>query len=771
MTAQSIPYPFELSDNYVDTLQPEYFWDPRRGVQLQNGNQVVDVQNQGVNGSTSGDGLLFTSQAQQPVTLEDYNGFPVFKSSASNSAMAAGVTMNSAQTTVIAIAEVTEASDGDGRILSMRDVNNSTPDFQQPGGLIIARADGTLVNGEDFDQYGEIVMLGLRWDGANFTRWLNGVKTMDVPQVKQMASNGVSLFRRSGADSGWLRGARYAGLIMFNRALTDLEMQSLARHYASIGVIKSSPSLYARPAVAARYWRIRFTENHGDALYGLAGVRLFDEYGFFIKAFTPSASSSFSGFPHTNLYDDVKTSYWLSNNGDAQPTLTYDMGVPRKVSEIWLENWETFGPRIPRAFQVESSDDGVNWTPRLKRTGQRFWAIKETRKFRLGADIYRLRISATNGAAEPIVANFELRGAIGGPDLTTPVGTARGGRTGMSANSSTNYISRHQNIFDGNVATFSFTTALPVDYDWAFDRETPIAEFAITTRSPWGGAGEAPRDFKLQRSTDGGFTFGDLITIANESGWSAGETRAFSEDDLNIPTVDEWWSVDEGYNNNATTSSLEWTGKKSGVVLKQNSGGKPLYGASSLNGIPVASATANSRDAYANTAATSSEFMVGAVLALDASTIGFGRLISMCDYAAADDFNSPKGFGIMQSNTSANLLVASNGVTDTIPSPLGAWQILVVHWVGGERRIRLNGSVVATRAENIAFQWNFLQIFGMATSSGAPPRGNGKLAELRINSKAMTTAEVEQFEGTVAHKYGLASLLPSGHPYKNNPPA
>jgi hypothetical protein len=47
---------------------------------------------------------------------------------------------------------------------------------------------------------------------------------------------------------------------------------------------------------------------------------------------------------------------------------------------------------------------------------------------------------------------------------------------------------------------------------------------------------------------------------------------------------------------------------------------------------------------------------------------------------------------------------------------------------------------------------------------------NGKLAELLFFSTSLSTSDRQMLEGYLAWKWGMVSNLPSGHPYKNNPP-
>jgi len=55
-------------------------------------------------------------------------------------------------------------------------------------------------------------------------------------------------------------------------------------------------------------------------------------------------------------------------------------------------------------------------------------------------------------------------------------------------------------------------------------------------------------------------------------------------------------------------------------------------------------------------------------------------------------------------------------------------------------------------------------------SGGAYGRYNGRIAEILFFNTEPTTAEKEELEGYLAHKWGLAANLPSGHTYKSAPP-
>lgn len=89
---------------------------------------------------------------------------------------------------------------------------------------------------------------------------------------------------------------------------------------------------------------------------------------------------------------------------------------------------------------------------------------------------------------------------------------------------------------------------------------------------------------------------------------------------------------------------------------------------------------------------------------------------------------------------------------------------------------RINGTVGAT---GTLTNWHFISAARSTTAASfnfiAGPDyaryWNGSIAEAVIFSELLGTFEIERMEGYLAHKWGLTSELPSGHPYKTNPPA
>ncbi len=81
----------------------------------------------------------------------------------------------------------------------------------------------------------------------------------------------------------------------------------------------------------------------------------------------------------------------------------------------------------------------------------------------------------------------------------------------------------------------------------------------------------------------------------------------------------------------------------------------------------------------------------------------------------------------------------------------------------------LSGDIVGV--EYTSARTGLTYMGGAGTAGGGPDwRPNWDLAEVVIFDRALTTDEKQEMEGYLAHKWGRADLLPSGHPYKASAP-
>lgn len=127
---------------------------------------------------------------------------------------------------------------------------------------------------------------------------------------------------------------------------------------------------------------------------------------------------------------------------------------------------------------------------------------------------WRIFIQTNNGDAQYIViAEVQLRGALGGADLTTGATPALASTQGASSTAG--------NTLDGNTTTIWATTSSSVTNQWLrFDMGTPttLAQVAMYPQSSI--FTRAPKDFIIQGSDDG-TNFTDVKAFTNITGWTA----------------------------------------------------------------------------------------------------------------------------------------------------------------------------------------------------------------------------------------------------------
>ena len=118
--------------------------------------------------------------------------------------------------------------------------------------------------------------------------------------------------------------------------------------------------------------------------------------------------------------------------------------------------------------------------------------------------------------------------------------------------------------------------------------------------------------------------------------------------------------------------------------------------------------------------------------------------------------------------------VAKNQFTTSISSNTWAIVSIVFNKTGNQIFGRLNGTTrTSTHSYNNSIDTNCSDLRMMRNRSGV--KLNGRMAEYFHVAGAPGTGgtnidDVEKAEGYLAHKWGLASNLPSSHPYKNSAP-
>lgn len=135
---------------------------------------------------------------------------------------------------------------------------------------------------------------------------------------------------------------------------------------------------------------------------------------------------------------------------------------------------------------------------------------------------WRVYITANNGdTSYTNIAELELRGTVGGPNLATD------GLLASASTFSTGYEAAK--AFDANTATWWATTAgaeIPSWLQYSFASPVDIVEHAITGADATRLARD-PKQWQLQYSDDG-VTWRTLVKIGSQTDWTAAEQRVFT---------------------------------------------------------------------------------------------------------------------------------------------------------------------------------------------------------------------------------------------------
>lgn len=135
----------------------------------------------------------------------------------------------------------------------------------------------------------------------------------------------------------------------------------------------------------------------------------------------------------------------------------------------------------------------------------------------------------------------------------------------------------------------------------------------------------------------------------------------------------------------------------------------------------------------------------------------------------------------VESSMGATILRYGNGATVdvNVSSITGGPRVVMLRKNGTTNSMWVNGvelsnkSVSFTYSNNIAQPWYVGGVTGSIISGNTDPGTDhmtGGLYEMMNFTSTLVTADRQKVEGYLAWKYGVASNLPAGHPFKSSPP-
>ena len=270
--------------------------------------------------------------------------------------------------------------------------------------------------------------------------------------------------------------------------------------------------------ISARYWRIKV-----DAYTGFPALSelYFAELGQTAHtAVTAIASSTFAGQNAAFLYDNDPATWWGPTAAAINEWVGADFGAAVDVNIVRMR--ARGAGQYVQSFTVEYSADNISWSTA--------WSVVNANATDLQAltnpfpnpncltqdnAVWRLKVTAVNGATTAALQEIELRSTVGGVDQTSPSTYVWGQRNAPFV---------PELAFDNNTGTVWASTNNLDAIGVEFTVGKSIAEIALTCTS---GVTQAPNSFNLQRTGDG-LTWVTELTVSGESGWSSGETRTFA---------------------------------------------------------------------------------------------------------------------------------------------------------------------------------------------------------------------------------------------------
>jgi hypothetical protein len=173
----------------------------------------------------------------------------------------------------------------------------------------------------------------------------------------------------------------------------------------------------------------------------------------------------------------------------------------------------------------------------------------------------------------------------------------------------------------------------------------------------------------------------------------------------------------------------------------------------------------NNADSYFTTT-TRTIFIVGAADAISTDSATPSSNVSLI---GAQTATARYGMYFRSNGSTSTYGVYNNDGTQdtaTVAYTIGQVEIFQYEFGGGTLGARLTGGTAATIASGA------LGTLAEAINVGRQTNSryfNGRMMEILIYSRALTTTERQNVEGYLAWKWNLVSKLPSNHPYKNTP--
>lgn len=309
----------------------------------------------------------------------------------------------------------------------------------------------------------------------------------------------------------------------YSPVVSSVDSQGLTIPFISALASTFAPSLTQLVAFTAhRYWRVNMLDALGSS-YQVAEFEMHDTYGGsdLLSGGTASASNVVNGAA-ANAVDNSGATVWRTSVTTLPQWWQYDFGLgnDKAICEIVVQAGTTNpDTRSPGRFEVQYSDDNAAWTTAWQGR-KRVWIGGEAKTFVRPTVSYRLNVSANDGAVGGVSQQIaEIEFLVGGADKAT------GGNANVQGT-----VGDAELAFDNSNATIWSNSSLTPPYWISYDfKDNPVfvlEQVSIVVGST--NLTRAPKDFTIEKSTDGGSNWTVLKTVTAQTGWGVNEKRTFT---------------------------------------------------------------------------------------------------------------------------------------------------------------------------------------------------------------------------------------------------
>ncbi len=228
----------------------------------------------------------------------------------------------------------------------------------------------------------------------------------------------------------------------------------------------------------------------------------------------------------------------------------------------------------------------------------------------------------------------------------------------------------------------------------------------------------------------------------------------------------------------ATTLSLsgttvtQWRDKSGLGNNTTATGGTNTYTTNAINGLSAVMLNNSWLVGTFATTYTGTQVQAFAVATLTTGAGSYGRVLSI-GRPGVNDYNATDTTFMLCRNAGQNIMIGRNGsyLAVNIPAYSTPFFIQSSH-NGATEYIGINGTLTpSSQNTGVASAFNITSYgVGTNTNTGDVTYWAGYIGEVLYYTGLLTTLQIQQIEGYLAWKWGLQSLLPAGHPYKNAPP-